>query len=124
MAEKTMPGGPIYDPVAGGMLDEKSAASIAARLSERGAEADRIRTELGDVRARVESAPAIPPGGLPGDFLTRTATGYRWTPPLMDTGGALVDISGAYFIDNGTTVTPAHPTSYTDNGGTITMNGA
>lgn len=62
MAEKTMPGGPVFDPVNGGMLDEKSAASIAARLAERGAEADRIRTELGDAVTRAEASAAASSG--------------------------------------------------------------
>ena len=94
------------------------ARSVVARLGELGARADAAMAEA-------EAIPRIPSGGLAGDFLTRTASGYGWTPPLYDDGATVSDLSGLYFIDNGDgTVTPAHATSYTDDGGTITMKGA
>ena len=107
------------------------ARSVVARLGELGA---RITDAAAESEARDDTlyeqvqqvrALTLPSGGLAGDFLTRTASGYSWTPPLYDDGGTVADLSGMYFIDNGDgTVTPAHATSYTDDGGTITMKGA
>lgn len=117
---QSMPGGVQWKPD-GTPIDQTTAASISAADRLIGADVAALSARIDDV----ESQPAIPPGGLPGDFLTRTATGYRWTPPLYDDGGTVADLSGLYFLDNGDgTVTPAHPTSYTDEGGTITMKGA
>ena len=74
----------------------------------------------------LEAKPSLPPGGVAGDFLTRTATGFRWMPPVMDLGDVIVDVSGLYFIDNGDgTSTPAHPELFVDNAdGTSTLKGA
>jgi len=73
----------------------------------------------------LEAQPSLPPGGLPGDFLTRTANGYRWTPPLYDDGATVSDLSGLYFIDNGDgTSSPTTPSAFVDNAdGTSTLIG-
>lgn len=82
-------------------------------------------SEAGIRLDEVEARPSVPPGGLAGDFLTRAASGYKWTPPIVDTGDALVDVSDLYFIDNGDgTSTPSHPEAFADNAdGTSTLIG-
>ena len=126
MADKTTPGGVLHDPVSGGRLDEPSAVNLDARLREASAQATAAMDAAQAAEAKVKTITALPPGGLAGDFLTRTATGFRWMPPVIDLGDVIVDVSGLYFIDNGDgTSTPAHPELFVDNAdGTSTLKGA
>lgn len=126
MADKTTPGGVLHDPVNGKRLDEPSAVNLDARLRENSAEAAAAMDAAAAATAKVETITTLPPGGVAGDFLTRTATGFRWTPPVMDLGDVIVDVSGLYFIDNGDgTSTPVHPELFVDNAdGTSTLKGA
>ena len=126
MADKTTPGGVLHDPVNGGRLDEPSAVNLEARLREASAQATATLDAVKAVEVKVEALATLPPGGVAGDFLTRTATGHAWKPPIMDLGDVIVDVSGLYFIDNGDgTSTPVHPELFVDHAdGTSTLKGA
>ena len=126
MADKTTPGGVLHDPANGGRMDEPTAVNLDARLREASAQAAAALDAAQAAEAKVETITALPPGGLAGDFLTRTATGFRWMPPVIDLGDVIVDVSGLYFIDNGDgTSTPVHPELFVDNAdGTSTLKGA
>ncbi|MFV1836809.1 hypothetical protein VWY15_01120, partial [Phaeobacter sp. Ax3a-5a] len=59
MADKTTPGGVLYDPVTGQRLDESSAVNLDAKLREMSAKTATARAELGarvtDVAAESEA---------------------------------------------------------------------
>ena len=126
MALVRLPGGVIYDDVTGARINEPQGINFEAIHRQLGAQATAAMDAAQAVEAKVEAITALPPGGLAGDFLTRTATGFRWMPPVMDLGDVIVDVSGLYFIDNGDgTSTPAHPELFVDNAdGTSTLKGA
>ena len=126
MALKKLPGGVIVETTAGARLDEAAGINLEAIHRQLGAQATAAMDEARAAGEKVETITTLPPGGLAGDFLTRTATGYAWKPPIMDLGDVIVDISGLYFIDNGDgTSTPVHPELFVDHAdGTSTLKGA
>ena len=126
MALKKLPGGVVVETTAGARLNEEAGVNLEAIHRQLGAQATAAMDAAQAAEAKVETITALPPGGLAGDFLTRTATGFRWMPPVMDLGDVIVDVSGLYFIDNGDgTSTPAHPELFVDNAdGTSTLKGA
>ena len=126
MALKKLPGGVIVETEAGARLNEAAGVNLEAIHRQLGAQATAAMDAAQAAEAKVKTITALPPGGLAGDFLTRTATGFRWMPPVMDLGDVIVDVSGLYFIDNGDgTSTPAHPELFVDNAdGTSTLKGA
>lgn len=126
MALKKLPGGVVVETEAGARLNEDAGVNLEAIHRQLGAQATAAMDAAQAAEAKVKTITALPPGGLAGDFLTRTATGFRWMPPVMDLGDVIVDVSGLYFIDNGDgTSTPAHPELFVDNAdGTSTLKGA
>ena len=122
MALKELPGGELYQDDGGSYANEATARRHEAIHRQLGAQS---AAALAEAKAASEKV-ALPPGGVAGDFLTRTATGYAWKPPIMDLGDVIVDVSGLYFIDNGDgTSTPVHPELFVDNAdGTSTLKGA
>lgn len=126
MALVRLPGGVIYDDVTGTRINEPQGINFEAIHRQLGAQAAAAMDAAQAAEAKVETITALPPGGLAGDFLTRTAAGFRWMPPVIDLGDVIVDVSGLYFIDNGDgTSTPAHPELFVDNAdGTSTLKGA
>ncbi len=126
MALVRLPGGVIYDDVTGTRINEPQGINFEAIHRQLGAQATAAMDAAQAAEAKVKTITALPPGGLAGDFLTRTATGFRWMPPVMDLGDVIVDVSGLYFIDNGDgTSTPAHPELFVDHAdGTSTLKGA
>lgn len=126
MALKKLPGGVIVETTDGARLNEEAGINLEAIHRQLGAQAAAAMDAAQAVEAKVEAITALPPGGLAGDFLTRTATGFTWTPPVMDLGDVIVDVSGLYFIDNGDgTSTPVHPELFADHAdGTSTLKGA
>ena len=126
MALVRLPGGVIYDDVTGTRINEPQGINFEAIHRQLGAQATAAMDAAQAAEAMVKTITALPPGGLAGDFLTRTATGFRWMPPVIDLGDVIVDVSGLYFIDNGDgTSTPAHPELFVDNtDGTSTLKGA
>ena len=126
MALKKLPGGVVVETTAGARLNEDAGINLEAIHRQLGARATAAMDAAQAAEAKVKTITALPPGGLAGDFLTRTATGFRWMPPVMDLGDVIVDVSGLYFIDNGDgTSTPAHPELFVDHAdGTSTLKGA
>ena len=126
MALKKLPGGVVVETTAGARLNEEAGVNLEAIHRQLGAQAAAAMDAAQAAEAKVETITTLPPGGLAGDFLTRTATGFRWMPPVMDLGDVIVDVSGLYFIDNGDgTSTPAHPELFVDHAdGTSTLKGA
>ena len=126
MALKKLPGGVVVETTAGARLNEEAGVNLEAIHRQLGAQAAAALDAAQAAEAKVETITALPPGGLAGDFLTRTATGFRWMPPVIDLGDMIVDVSGLYFIDNGDgTSTPAHPELFVENAdGTSTLKGA
>ena len=126
MALKELPGGELYQDDGGSYANEATARRHEAIHRQLGAQAAAAMDAAQEAEAKVETITTLPPGGLAGDFLTRTATGYAWKPPIIDLGDMIVDVSGLYFIDNGDgTSTPAHPELFVDNAdGTSTLKGA
>lgn len=126
MALKKLPGGVVVETTAGARLNEEAGVNLEAIHRQLGAQATATLDAVKAVETKVETITTLPPGGLAGDFLTRTATGYAWKPPIMDLGDVIVDVSGLYFIDNGDgTSTPVHPELFVDNAdGTSTLKGA
>lgn len=126
MALKKLPGGVIVETTAGARLNEEAGVNLEAIHRQLGAQATATLDAVKAVEVKVGALATLPPGGVAGDFLTRTATGFRWTPPVIDLGDVIVDISGLYFIDNGDgTSTPVHPELFVDNAdGTSTLKGA
>lgn len=126
MALKKLPGGVIVETTAGARLNEDAGINLEAIHRQLGAQATAAMDAAQAAEAKVKTITALPPGGLAGDFLTRTATGFRWMPPVMDLGDVIVDVSGLYFIDNGDgTSTPVHPELFVDHAdGTSTLKGA
>ena len=122
MALKKLPGGVIVETDAGARLNEEAGINLEAIHRQL---AGQSAAALAEAKAASEKV-ALPPGGVAGDFLTRTATGHAWKPPIMDLGDVIVDVSGLYFIDNGDgTSTPAHPELFVDHAdGTSTLKGA
>ena len=126
MALKKLPGGVVVETTAGARLNEDAGVNLEAIHRQLGGAASAALDAVKAVEVKVEALATLPPGGLAGDFLTRTATGYAWKPPIMDLGDVIVDISGLYFIDNGDgTSTPVHPELFVDHAdGTSTLKGA
>ena len=126
MALKKLPGGVVVETTAGARLNEEAGVNLEAIHRQLGAQATATLDAVKAVEVKVEALATLPPGGVAGDFLTRTAAGFRWTPPVMDLGDVIVDVSGLYFIDNGDgTSTPVHPELFVDNAdGTSTLKGA
>lgn len=126
MALVRLPGGVIYDDVTGTRINEPQGINFEAIHRQLGAQIAAALDAAQAAEAKVKTITALPPGGLAGDFLTRTATGFRWMPPVIDLGDVIVDVSGLYFIDNGDgTSTPAHPELFVDHAdGTSTLKGA
>ena len=126
MALKKLPGGVVVETTDGARLNEDAGVNLEAIHRQLGAQATAAMDTAQAAEAKVKTITALPPGGLAGDFLTRTATGFRWMPPVIDLGDVIVDVSGLYFIDNGDgTSTPAHPELFVDNAdGTSTLKGA
>ena len=126
MALKKLPGGVVVETTAGARLSEDAGINLEAIHRQLGAQATAAMDAAQAAEAKVKTITALPPGGLAGDFLTRTATGFRWMPPVIDLGDVIVDVSGLYFIDNGDgTSTPAHPELFVDHAdGTSTLKGA
>ena len=126
MALKKLPGGVVVETTAGARLNEEAGVNLEAIHRQLGAQATAAMDAAQAAEAKVKTITALPPGGLAGDFLTRTATGFRWMPPVIDLGDVIVDVSGLYFIDNGDgTSTPAHPELFVDHAdGTSTLKGA
>lgn len=126
MALKKLPGGVVVETTAGARLNEDAGINLEAIHRQLGAQATATLDAVKAVEVKVEALATLPPGGVAGDFLTRTATGYAWKPPIMDLGDMIVDVSGLYFIDNGDgTSTPVHPELFVDNpDGTSTLKGA
>lgn len=122
MALKKLPGGVVVETTDGARLNEEAGVNLEAIHRQLGAQS---AAALAEAKAASEKV-ALPPGGVAGDFLTRTATGHAWKPPIMDLGDVIVDVSGLYFIDNGDgTSTPVHPELFVDNAdGTSTLKGA
>lgn len=121
-----VPGGHLYLK-AGQVPDQPYTETIAKNRASKDRELlDSLDGALVTIRDEMDALAVLPPGGVAGDFLTRTATGFRWMPPVMDLGDVIVDVSGLYFIDNGDgTSTPAHPELFVDNAdGTSTLKGA
>lgn len=126
MALVRLPGGVIYDDVTGTRINEPQGINFEAIHRQLGAQTSAAMDAAQAAEAKVKTITALPPGGVAGDFLTRTATGFRWMPPVIDLGDVIVDVSGLYFIDNGDgTSTPAHPELFVDHAdGTSTLKGA
>ena len=126
MALKKLPGGVVVETTAGAWLNEAAGVNLEAIHRQLGVQAASAMDAAQAAEAKVETITGLPPGGLAGDFLTRTATGHAWKPPVMDLGDVIVDVSGLYFIDNGDgTSTPVHPELFVDHAdGTSTLKGA